>query len=96
MYKKSSPLQKNIYGDNFKYPKGRAEMRFIRVKVKNWSTIPMHSPPVSLLGHIESGERTLVEKIGITKTFEEGYSFVLSVNTPVYKIANSSNSSSIM
>ena len=86
----------NIDGDNFKYPKGKAEMRLIRVKVKNGSTIPMHSPPVSLLGHIECGERTLVEKTGITKTFKEGYSFVLSVNTPAYKMANNGNSSSIM
>ena len=33
----------NIDGDNFKYPKGKAEMRLIRVEVENGGTIPMHS-----------------------------------------------------
>ena len=62
----------NIDGDNFKYPKGKAEMRLIRVEVENGATIPMHSHPVPLLGHIESGELTLAEKTGISKTFKEG------------------------
>ena len=57
----------NIDGDNFKYPKGKAEMRLIRVEVENGATIPMHSHPVPLLGHIESGELTLDEKTGISK-----------------------------
>jgi len=35
----------------------------------------MHSHPVPLLGHIESGELTLSEKTGISKTFKEGDSF---------------------
>ena len=56
----------NIDGDNFKYPKGKAEMRLIRVEVENGATIPMHSHPVPLLGHIESGELTLDEKTGIS------------------------------
>ena len=62
----------NIDGDNFNYPKGKAEMRLIRVEVENGATIPMHSHPVPLLGHIESGELTLAEKTGISKTFKEG------------------------
>jgi len=62
----------NIDGDNFKYPKGKAEMRLIRVEVENGATIPMHSHPVPLLGHIESGELTLAEKTGISKNFKEG------------------------
>ena len=33
----------NIDGDNFKYPKGKAEIRLIRVEVKNGATIPIHS-----------------------------------------------------
>ena len=57
----------NIDGDNFKYPKEKAEMRLIRVEVENGATIPMRSHPVPLLGHIESGELTLTEKTGIRK-----------------------------
>ena len=88
----------NIDGDNFKYPKGKAEMRLIRVEVENGATIPMHSHPVPLLGHIESGELTLAEKTSISKTFKEGDSFVLSANTPtpVHTMANSGNSSAVM
>ena len=39
--------------------------------------IPMHSHPVPLLGHTESGQLTLSEKTGIRKTSKEGDSFVL-------------------
>ena len=87
---------KNIDGETFKYPKGKAEMRLIRVEVENGATIPMHSHPVPLLGHIESGELTLAEKTGISKTFKEGDSFVLSANTPAHTMANSGNSSAVM
>ena len=60
---------KNIDGDNFKYPRGKAEMRLISVEVENRAIIPMHSHPLPLLGHIESGELTLVQKTSISKTF---------------------------
>ena len=86
----------NIDGDNFKFPKGKAEMRLIRVEVENGATIPMHSHPVPLLGHIESGELTLSEKTGVSKTFKEGDSFVLSPKTPAHTMANSGNSSAVM
>ena len=86
----------NIDGDNFRYPKGKAEMRLIRVEVVSGATIPMHSHPVPLLGHIESGELTLAEKTGISKTFKEGDSFVLSTNTPAHTMANSGDSSAVM
>ena len=89
-------IQESIDGDNFKYPKGKAEMRLIRVEVENGATIPMHSHPVPLLGHIESGELTLAEKTGVSKTFKEGDSFVLSANTPAHTMANSGNSSAVM
>ena len=49
----------------------------------------MHSHPVPLLGHIESGELTLAEKTGISKTFKEGDSFVLTANIPAHKMDNS-------
>ena len=65
----------NINGDNFRYPKGKAEMRLIRVEVVSGATIPMHSHPVPLLGHIESGELSLAEKTGISKTFKEIHLF---------------------
>ena len=71
-------------------------MRLIRVEVENGATIPMHSHPVPLLGHIESGELTLSEKTGISKTFKEGDSFVLSPKTPAHTMANSGNSSAVM
>ena len=86
----------NIDGDNFRYPKGKAEMRLIRVEVVSGATIPMHSHPVPLLGHIESGELMLAEKTGISKSFNEGYSFVLSANTPAHTMANSGDSSAVM
>jgi len=86
---------KNIDGDNFKYSKGKAEMRLIRAEVENGATIPMHSNPVPLLGHIESGELTLAEKTGISKTIKEGDSFVLSANTPAHTMANGGNSSAV-
>ena len=70
-------IRDSIDGDNFKYPKGKAEMRLIRVEVKNRASISMISHPVPLLGHIESGELTLAEKAGISKTFQEGDSFIL-------------------
>ena len=75
---------KNIDGDNFKYPGGKAVMRLIRLEVKNGATITMHSHPAPLLGHIESGELTLAEKTGTSKTFKEEDSFVLSANTPAH------------
>ena len=86
----------NIDGDNFKYPKGKAELRLIRVEVDKGGTIPMHSHPVPLLGHIESGELTLDEKTGISKTFKEGDSFVLSANTPAHTMGNTGNSTAVM
>ena len=86
----------NIDGDNFNYPKGKAELRLIRVEVDKGETIPIHSHPVPLLGHIESGELTLQEKTGFSKTFKEGNSFVLSANTPAHTMANTGDSSAIM
>ena len=86
----------NIDGDNFKYPKGKAEMRLIRVEVENGGTIPMHSHRLSLLGHKESSELKLAEKTGLSKSFKQVDSFVLSANTPAHTMANSGNSSAVM
>tara|TARA_Y100001978_G_scaffold182415_1_gene179276 strand:- start:416 stop:667 length:252 start_codon:yes stop_codon:yes gene_type:complete len=36
---------KTIDGENFKYPKGKAEMRLIRVEVDRGAKIPLHSHP---------------------------------------------------
>lgn len=85
-----------IDGENFKYPKGKAEMRLIRVEVDKGGTIPMHSHPIPLLGHIESGELTLEKKSGLTKTFKEGDSFVLAANTPSHTMGNTGKSSAVM
>ena len=86
----------NIDGENFKYPKGKAEMRLIRVEVDKGGTIPMHSHPVPLLGHIESGELTLTKDSGNSTTFKKGDSFVLAANTPAHTMSNSGKGSSIM
>ena len=86
----------NIDGDNFKYPKGKAEMGLIRVEVKKGVTIPMYSYPVPLPEHIDSGELTLAEKKDISKTIKEGDSFFLSANTPAHTMANSDNFSTII
>ena len=56
----------------------------------------MHSHPLPLLGHIEIGKLTLAEKTGISKTFQEGDSLVLSANTPAHVMINSGNSSAFM
>ena len=68
MCEKSSPNQQtNIDGDNFKYSKGKAEMRLIWVEVENGAIIPMHYHPLSLLGHIASGELTIAKKKVLVK-----------------------------
>ena len=56
----------------------------------------MHSHPVPLLGHIESGELTFIENTGISKTFKEGDSFVLSANTSAHTMDSSGYSSAVM
>ena len=89
----------NIDGENFKYLRGKSEMRFIRVEVENEGTIPMRFHLFPLLEHIESGVLTLAEKTGISKTFKEGDSLdslALSANTPDHRAANSGNSSAVM
>ena len=86
----------NIDGDEFSYPNGKAEMRLIRVEVDKGGTIPMHSHPVPSIDHIESGEFTLEEKTGISKTFKEGDSFVLSANTPAHTMGLQIDSSAVI
>ena len=87
---------KTIEGENFKYPRGKAEMRLIRVEVGGGATIPLHSHPTPLMGHIESGELTLTKASGNSTTFKEGDSFVLAANTPAHTMSNLGKASSIM
>ena len=87
---------KTIEGENFKYPKGKAEMRLIRVEVEGGATIPLHSHPTPLMGHIESGELTLTKDTGNSTTFKEGDSFILAANTPAHTMSNSGKGSSVM
>lgn len=87
---------KTIDGENFIYPKGKAEMRLIRVEVKKGATIPLHSHPSPLIGHIESGQLTLTKNTGNSEIFKEGDSFVLASNTPAHTMANSGKSTSVM
>ena len=87
---------KTIDGEKFNYPRGKAEMRLLRVEVGKGETIPLHSHPTPLLGHIECGQLTLKENSGKNETFKEGDSFILAANTPPHTMANSGNSSSIM
>ena len=87
---------KTIEGENFTYPRGKAEMRLIRVEVDGGATIPLHSHPTPLLGHIESGELTLTKDSEKSITFKEGDSFVLAANTPAHTMSNSGKSSSVM
>ena len=85
-----------IEGENFMYPKGKAEMRLIRVEVDKGATIPMHSHQIPLMGHIERGELTLKKVSGLSETFKEGDSFVLSSNTPPHTIGNTVNIPAVM
>ena len=87
---------KTIDGNSFNYPKGKAEMRLIRVEVEKGATIPMHSHPIPLMGHIESGQLTLEKRSGASKTFKQGDSFVLSSNTPPHSMGNKGNTSAVM
>ena len=87
---------KTIEGDDFEYPSGKAEMRLIRVEVEKGAVIPLHSHPIPLMGHIESGELTLKKEKGKSKTFKEGDSFVLDVNTPPHTMGNTGTSSAVM
>ena len=87
---------KTIEGENFKYPRGKAEMRLIRVEVDGGATIPLNSHPKPLIGHIEKGELTLTKNSGSSTTFKEGDLFVLAVNTPAHIMSNSRNTNSVM
>ena len=55
-------------------------MSLIRFEVDKGGTIPMHSHHVPLSGNIESGELNLSKKTGISKTFKEEGSFVISAS----------------
>ena len=87
---------KTIEGENFKYPRGKAEMRLIKVEVEGGATIPLHSHPSPLMGHIESGELTLTKDAGDSTTFKEGDSFVLAANTPAHTMSNNGKRTSVM
>ena len=87
---------KTIEGESFEYPAGKAELRLIRVEVEKGATIPMHSHPIPLMGHIESGQLTLKKKLGDKKTFKKGDSFILAANTPPHTMGNTGDSSAIM
>ena len=76
----------NIDGDNFKYPKGKAEMRLIRVEVENGATIPMHSHPIPLLGNVEQGT-IIVKRQGMEDlTYTAGDTFIVGPKTPKHTI----------
>ncbi len=87
---------KTIEGENFKYPRGKAEMRLIRVEVEGGATIPLHSHPTPLMGHIESGELTLTKDSGNSTTFKKGDSkirFVLP--TKLLRVATTAKTLSL-
>ena len=86
----------NIDGDNFKYPKGKAEMRLIRVEVENGATIPMHSHPIPLLGNVEQGT-IVVKRQGMEDLiYKAGDTFIVGPKTPKHTMGNAKTDNAIV
>ncbi len=88
--------KKQVYGDTFSYPKGNAEMRLYKVDVEAGATIPLHSHPAPLIGHIQEGQLTLKTKQGKSQTFRAGDSFLLAADTPPHTMANAGKAPAVM
>ena len=87
---------KPIYGESFKYPEGKGEMRLYKVEVQPEGIVPLHFHEAPLTSYIEEGQLTLKTKKGKSTTFREGDSFVLSVDTPPHTMANNGKVPAVM
>jgi len=78
----------NIDGDNFKYPKGKAEIRLQRVELAEGGIVPLHSHPIPLLGNVEQGT-IVVKRQGMEDlTYTAGDTFIVGPKTPKHTMGN--------
>ncbi len=87
---------KPIYGESFKYPECKVEMRLYKVDVQPGGVIPLHFHEAPLSSFIEKGQLTLKTKKGKSTTFREGDSFVLAADTPPHTMANNGKVQAVM
>lgn len=87
---------KTIEGENFKYPRGTAEMRLVKAEFEKGATFPMHTHKTPLMGYIDKGELTLTKEDGTSVTFKENDSFILGPKTPPHTMGNSGNETAVM
>ena len=79
---------KPIYGESFRYPEGKGEMRLYKVDVQPGGVVPLHFHEAPLTSYVEEGQLTLKTKKGKSMTFREGDSFVLAADTPPHIMGN--------
>ena len=87
---------KTIEGENFKYPRGTAEMRLVRAEFEKGATFPMHTHKTPLMGYIDKGELTLTKEDGTSQVFKTNESFVLGPKTPPHTMGNTGNENAVM
>ncbi len=87
---------KQIYGDTFTYPEGKAEMRLYKVDVASGAEVPLHFHKAPLTGHIQEGQLTLKTNKGKSTTFRAGDSFVLAGDTPPHTMGNTGQIPAVM
>ena len=87
---------KTIEGQNFKYPRGTAEMRLVKAEFEKGATFPMHTHKTPLMGYIDKGELTLTKEDGTSQVFKTNESFILGPKTPPHTMGNSGNETAVM
>ena len=86
----------NIDGDNFKYPKGKAEIRLQRVELAEGGIVPLHSHPIPLLGNVEQGT-IVVKRQGMADlTYTAGDTFIVGPKTPKHTMGNAKTDNAIV
>jgi quercetin dioxygenase-like cupin family protein len=87
---------KTIEGQNFKYPRGTAEMRLVKAEFEKGATFPLHTHKTPLMGYIDQGELTLTKEDGSSQTFKTNESFILGPNTPAHTMGNTGDKNAVM
>ena len=87
---------KTIEGENFKYPRGTAEMRLVKAEFEKGATFPMHTHKTPLMGYIDKGELTLTKEDGTSQVFKTNESFILGPKTPPHTMGNTGDENAVM
>ena len=87
---------KTIEGQDFKYPRGTAEMRLVKAEFDKGATFPMHTHQTPLMGYIDAGELTLTKEDGTSQTFKTNESFILGPKTPAHTMGNTGDKKAVM